>query len=432
MIYFIGIGGIGISAIARMYLGEGKKVGGSDREPSLVTDELAKLGAQIVFGQKAENIPADCELVIYTNAIGEDNPELVEAKKLGLKIMSYPEALGKISAEKFTIAISGMHGKTTTSAMVAEMLIAAKLDPTVVVGSFLKSGTNFIAGKSNPARLNGRSVGYLVVEADEYKRAFLNLSPKILAINNIDLDHLDYYKDLADIQNAFGELVAKLPADGALVCDLHHPHVVPIIAQAKCPVYDYNQVDIAGLDLAVPGEHNRNNARVAIKIGEVLGIEPAIIIEALNNFKGTWRRFEFKGEMVSGALVYDDYAHNPQKVAAALAGAREKFPDKKIIAVFQPHLFSRTKLLLNDFAKSFADADVVGILDIYPAREAFDPTIHSKDLVEVIKTEGVEAHYLDSFQAAEEFIKTNALSDNDVVMTIGAGDGYKAGEAVIT
>ncbi len=421
MIYFIGIGGIGISAIARMYLGEGKKVGGSDREPSLVTDELVKLGAQIVFGQKAENIPADCELVIYTNAIGEDNPELVEAKKRGLKIMSYPEALGQISAEKFTVAISGMHGKTTTSAMVAEMLIAAKLDPTVVVGSFLKSGTNFISGQSN----------YLVVEADEYKRAFLNLAPKILAINNIDLDHLDYYKDLVDIQNAFGELVAKIPSDGALICDPHHPHVAPIIAQAKCPVYDYNQVDIAGLDLAVPGEHNRNNARVAIKIGEVLGIEPAIIIEALNNFKGTWRRFEYKGEMASGALVYDDYAHNPQKVAAALGGAREKFPTKKIIAVFKPHLFSRTKLLLNDFAKSFGDADIVGIMDIYPAREAFDPTIHSKDLVELIKKEGVEVHYLDSFQAAEEFIKTNALSDNDVVMTIGAGDGYKIGEAII-
>lgn len=421
MFYFIGIGGIGISAIARMYLGEGKKVSGSDRDVSLVTEELAKLGAKIIIGQKAENIPADCDLVIYTNAIGEDNPELVEAKKRGLKIMSYPEALGEISKDKFTVAISGMHGKTTTSAMVAEMLIAARLDPTVVVGSLLKQGTNFIAGKSN----------YLVVEADEYKRAFLNLSPKILAINNIDLDHLDYYKDLADIQNAFGELVAKVPADGALICDPHHPHVAPIINKAKCQVFDYNQVDIIGLDLAVPGEHNRNNARVAIKIGEVLGIEPGIIIEALNNFKGTWRRFEFKGEMATGALVYDDYAHNPQKVAAALAGAREKFPTKKIIAVFQPHLFSRTKLLLNDFAKSFTDADVVGILDIYPARETFDPTIHSKDLVAGISAEGVEAHYLDSFKTAEEFIKANALSEKDVVMTIGAGDGYKIGEAIL-
>lgn len=420
-IYFIGIGGIGISAIARMLIGQGKEVAGSDRDTSLITSELEKLGAKISIGQKAENIPADSDLIIYSNAIGVDNPELIAAKELGISLISYPEALGQISVEKFTIAIAGMHGKTTTAAMVAEMLIAAKLDPTVVVGSLLKQGTNFIAGKSD----------YLVAEADEYKRAFLNLSPKVLAINNIDLDHLDYYKDLADIQNAFGELVAKIPADGALICDPHHPHVAPIIGKAKCQVFDYNQVDIVGLDLAVPGEHNRNNARVAIKIGEVLGIEPQVIIEALNNFKGTWRRFEYKGKTETGALVYDDYAHNPQKVKAALAGAREKFPNQKIIAVFQPHLFSRTKLLLVDFATSFSDADVVGILDIYPAREAFDPTIHSKDLVAGICADGVEAHYLDSFEAAEEFIKTNALSADDVVMTIGAGDGYKIGEVVL-
>ena len=222
--YFIGIGGIGLSAIARMFLAGGKSVSGSDRSPSLVTTELEKLGAKIFIGHQAENLPADCDLVIYTNAVLADNPELLEAKRRGITTISYPEALGQISADKFTIAIAGTHGKTTTTAMTSDVLLAGGLDPTVIVGSFLKSGTNFIAGQSE----------YLVVEADEYMRAFLNLSPKILAINNIDRDHLDYYQDLADIQNAFGDLVAKIPAAGWLICNPNDTHLLPVIKRAKC------------------------------------------------------------------------------------------------------------------------------------------------------------------------------------------------------
>lgn len=423
-IHFVGVGGIGISAVARMLLGQGKQVSGSDRDSSLVTAELVKLGAKITIGHQTENIPTDCDLVIYSNAIGEDNLELIEAEKRGLLMLSYPEAVGQISAEKYTIAIAGTHGKTTTTAMTAEALIAGVLDPTVIVGSLLKlpngETSNFIAGQSE----------YLVIEADEYKRAFLNLTPKILAITNLDLDHLDYYKGLADIQNAFGDLVGKIPSDGFLICDQNDPHLLPVLSQANCQVINYQTADISGLNLLVPGEHNRDNAKVAIAIGEVLKINRSVIVAALNKFSGTWRRFEYKGKTAIGALVYDDYAHNPQKVKAALAGAREKFPDQKVVAIFQPHLFSRTKLLLKDFGQSFADADLVGILDIYPAREAFDDTIHSRDLVAEINQATNNAVYLKDFAEAENWLKTNS-KEGDVIMTIGAGDGYKIGEAVL-
>jgi len=436
-IYFIGIGGIGISAIARMMLLEGKKVSGSDRDETKVTEELRKAGAPVVIGQVKENVPADCDLIVYTNAIGQDNPELIEAKRLGVKMLTYPETLNIISKEKYTIAVSGTHGKTTVTAMVAKIMIDVGLDPTVIVGSLI-SNTNFIMGKSK----------YFVVEADEYKKSFHNLEPSILVINNLDEDHLDFYKDLADIQDSFLHLAKKIPKDGFLICNTKLPNLQPIIKNVSCQVIDYSEIKFIE-KLLVPGEHNRQNAKTALAVAEVLQVNHDEAVKSLSQFAGTWRRFEFKGKTGQGALVYDDYAHNPQKVKAALQGAREMFPDKNIIVVFQPHLFSRTKLLLKEFATAFVDADEVILAPIFPAREVFDPTISSEILAEEIKKplqpplvrgglsdlpliRGIKGVFtFPDFDSIISYLKPH-LSEKDLVITMGAGEQYKIGEALLT
>ncbi len=454
-IYFIGIGGIGISAIARMLLLEGKIIIGSDRDETKVTEELRKAGAIIFIGQKKENVPKDCDLIIYTNAIGEDNPELIEAKKSGVKMLTYPETLGIISKEKFTIAVAGTHGKTTVTAMVAKVMIDAGLDPTVIVGSFLnrppspslsnegEAVTNFIMGSSKPVR-TGHPGGYLVVEADEYKKSFHNLEPSILVINNLDLDHLDFYKDLADIQDSFLYLAKKLPKHGFLICNTKLPNLQPIINNVQCKVIDYSEIEMTE-KLLVPGEHNRQNAKTAFAVAKVLNIDLKRAEKSLSQFTGTWRRFEYKGMMKQnpsadgGALVYDDYAHNPQKVRAALQGAREMFPDKRIVVVFQPHLFSRTKLLLNEFATAFDDADEIILTPIFPAREKFDPTISSEILAgrisafskeECHSDDEVVVHSFPDFDSIISYLQSS-LGPSDLLITMGAGEQYKIGEALL-
>jgi UDP-N-acetylmuramate--alanine ligase len=454
-IYFIGIGGIGISAIARMMLLDGKQVSGSDRDETKVTEELRRAGAVIMIVQKADNIPADCDLIIYTVAIPTDNPEFVEAKKRGIPMLTYPQTLNIISKDKYTIAVSGTHGKTTVTAMVAKVMIDAGLDPTVIVGSLI-GDTNFIMGKSK----------YLVVEADEYKKSFHNLEPSILVINNLDLDHLDFYKDMADIQDSFLHLAKKLPADGFLICNTKLPNLKPIIENVICQIINYDELELKE-KLLVPGEHNRQNAKTAFAVAKVLGIDLKKAELSLAEFSGTWRRFEYKGKTKYGALVYDDYAHNPQKVKAALQGAREMFPDKKIVVVFQPHLFSRTKLLLSEFATAFNDADEVILAPIFPAREVFDSSISSEILAERIsdhlgsrtrhsslsKEEKGDSTFVTSafpalvmagwhsddgavvsfknFSDIENYLKST-LGPDDILITMGAGEQYKIGENLLS
>jgi UDP-N-acetylmuramate--alanine ligase len=412
-IHFIGIGGIGISALARKYLAEGKTVSGSDRSESPITKELSTLGVEIKIGHAAANIPADCDLIIYTIAIEPDNPELLEAKQRGIKLLTYPQALGLLSAEKYTIAISGTHGKTTTTAMIAKIMIDAGLDPTVIVGSLMKengyltSVTNFIAGKSK----------YLVVEACEYRRSFLNLSPKILVITNIDNDHLDYYQDLDDIKSAFAEFAAKLPADGVLITEK-----------------EYSQIT-RPIKLQIPGEHNQKNAQAALAVAQALRIEPIAARRSLAEFAGTWRRFEFKGKTKEGALVYDDYAHHPTEIKATLAGAREMFPERRIIVIFQPHLYSRTKLLSADFAAAFCNADEVILLPIYAAREPFDSTVSSEMLAEAITKQGTKAITLPDFISVQNYLSTltptEALSERELVIIMGAGDIFELAPTLV-
>ncbi len=402
-VHFIGIGGIGTSAVARMFVLEGKKVSGSDMAESEVTEGLKEAGATVFIGEKAVHIPEGTELVIYTIAIGKDNSELVEAKKLGIPVLSYPEALGIISKDKYTIAITGTHGKTTTTAMVAKILMDAKMDPTVIVGSFLnETKTNFVAGKSK----------FLVVEGCEYRRSFLNLSPKILVITNIDADHLDYYKDLEDIKSAFAELTAKLPKDGILI---HNSDTLSLPSDFK---------------LKIPGRHNLENAKAALALVRALKIPEEKALKSLSEFAGTWRRFEYRGEAKNGTLVYDDYGHHPTEIKATLQGARELFPKQKIAVVFQPHLYSRTKDHLKSFGACFARADLVILLPIYPAREKDPGDISSQLVVEEIKKNGQAAYFVKTFAEAAEKA-TELVGTGGVIITMGAGETNKVADILV-
>lgn len=388
--YFIGIGGIGVSALARKYLLDGWQVSGSDRSASHVTAELEKLGLKINYQQVAANITPDLDLVIYTIAVTSAHPELARVRELGIRAQSYPEALGELTRSHFTVAISGTHGKTTTTAMIAKICIDAGLDPTVVVGSFLlDQQSNFVAGKSK----------LLIVEACEYRRSFLNLQPQIIVITNIDNDHLDYYKDLAEIQSAFQEFANKLPPGGKLITEKEYSKIT------------------SDFKLKIPGAHNIRNAQAALAVAEVLGVAYLSAVCSLENFSGTWRRFEYKGNLANGAKVYDDYAHHPSEIRATLAGARE-VAKAKLWVVFQPHLYSRTKLLFSEFAQSLALADKVVLTDIYAAREPADPDVSGEKLATAI---GGKARYLADFDAVAAALKQEVGPD-DLVVVMGAGD----------
>jgi UDP-N-acetylmuramate--alanine ligase len=418
-IHFIGIGGIGISAIARMLILEGKKVSGSDMSDSENISELRKSGADIFIGHDEKNISKNIDLVIYTIAITGENPEYKKVKKLEIPMMTYPQVLHEVSKEKYTIAVSGTHGKTTITAMIAKIMIDAGLDPTVIVGSMLKdTKTNFIAGKSK----------YLVVESCEYRKSFLNIEPTIAIVTNIDNDHLDFYKDISDIQNAFTEFVNKVPKNGYIVVNKKDKIVAPTVREVVGKIIDSDDFYDKDLTLKVPGTHNKKNASMALTVAHLLGIDKKIAEKSIEEFSGTWRRFEYKGKTKNGVIVYDDYGHHPTEIKATLSGARELFPDKNIIVAFQPHLFSRTKLLLNDFAKSFKDVNQVLLAPIYPAREAFDPTISSEILAKKIKN--TKAQSFSSFEKIEKYAKEN-LKEGDVFMTIGAGDVYNISENLV-
>lgn len=420
-VYFIGIGGSGMSSVANMMLVKGKDVFGSDRESNAITQELEKNGAKISYIQDGSTITKDFDLVVYTVAIPKDNLEFKKAEELAIPLLSYPEIIGLISKEMTTIAVSGTHGKTTTTAMLSHILADTNISPTVILGAEINGkNSNFIEG-------NGK---YLLIEADEYRKSFLNLSPKYLIINNIDEDHLDFYKDLSDIQNTFKELVNKIPTDGFLVCNINDLHLKPIIDGCKCNIVDSGNKLPENIKLSIPGIHNRQNASSAYVLAKALGIDDEFIFDKIKSFSGVKRRFEYKGKTKNGALVYDDYAHNPQKVNAALQGTKEAYPDRKIIAVFQPHLFSRTKTLLKEFGKSFGFADEVFLAPIYPAREKFDPTINSEILSEEINKNNVSAKSYKNIDELKNDLE-NYIQSDDIVVFMGAGDINNLSESLI-
>lgn len=414
-IHMLGIGGIGMSALAQLLAKRGHVVTGSDREESPTTRLLEKKGIDVVIGHGTE-IPAKIELVIYSDAVPADNAERQDARAKKVPQKSYFEVLGEISRDMRTIAVAGTHGKTTTSSMVAKILSDAGERPTAIIGSIVRDfGSNFLAGRDD----------LLVVEACEYRDHLLELSPEILVITNIELDHTDFFPSLSALQNTFRAAVEKVPEKGTIICNPNDPRVATVLKGAQARVIDYTQKAVGELQLV--GEFNRENARAALAAAQaavpLLSQEGAV--KSLSEFKGSWRRFEYKGETPNGALVYDDYAHHPTAVAKTIQGAREKFPEKRIIVAFHPHLYSRTKSFLNEFAAALAQADRAIVAPIYAAREKEDPSVSHHILAEAA---GEKVVALDSFDE----IRDSLLEEKEgaLIITMGAGDIYKVAEQI--
>lgn len=418
-IHFIGIGGIGMSALARFLVHEKKRVSGSDRAGSQITEALETEGVTVYTEQVAANISKDIELVIYTEAMSHDHEEMVAAKKLGVPMINYFEALGLAMNPYYLIAVSGTHGKTTTTAMLTDVFEAAGKDPTTIVGSLrAKTKSNFRAGKSK----------YAIVEACEYKRDFLHLRPDVLIITNVEYEHTDYYRDITDVQDAFRELVLQVNEGGMVVVNTKDPVIMPIIVGVR-NVIDYTEFLDVTLPLKQPGLHNRLNAAAALAVARHEKLDMDEAQTALSEFTGTWRRFEYKGEF-QGVPVYDDYAHHPTEIKATLDGVRELYPEKDITIVFEPHTYSRTGMLFEDFAKAFGYADRVLLLPIYAAREDNPHGISSRELAVKSLEHNKNVLYVPTYEAAIDTLK-DATKANDVIVVLGAGNITKlAGELV--
>ena len=446
-VHFIGIGGISMSGLAEILHNAHFPVSGSDRAPSELTEKLEKEGATIFYGQKASNITEDIDLVVYTAAIKDDNPEYARAKELDIPMMTRADLLGQIMRNyKTSIAVSGTHGKTTTTSMLTSILLAADADPTVSVGGMLPSiGGNIRIGQS----------GCFVTEACEYTNSFLSFFPTISIILNIDSDHLDFFKDLDDIRRSFKKFADLLPEDGLLVLNADIEDHEEITKDVKCKVVTvsskgpadytaaavkYDEKGCASFDvvccgevlmnihLAVPGAHNISNALADIAVSEHLKIDRGAVIKGLGSYTGTDRRFQYKGK-IGEVTVIDDYAHHPTEIAATLAAA-ENYPHKKLWVVFQPHTYTRTKALFDEFVNVLKTADEVVLADIYAAREKNDIGISSNDLCEAIKNNGTSAHYFGSFDEIENFLLQNC-SPGDLLITMGAGDIVKVADSLL-
>lgn len=419
-IHFVGIGGIGMSSLAQLYKSQDFEVCGSDRGASQVTKLLESKGVQVFIGHDKDTVAPDTTLLVYSDAVPEDNEERVRARELGVEELSYFEALGDATKEGVCFVVSGTHGKTTTTAMLAKILIDAGKKPTVIAGSILSEyGSNFVAGRKD----------LFVIEGCEYKRHFLHLHPQVLLITNVELDHTDYYLDLEDMQDAFREVIARLPEDGIVVTNPTSPTVHPVLYGASQKMRAYQ--DIAVPALKTPGVFNEENARAAKKavMEYFKDIAEKDIDASLTDFKGTWRRFEYKGVTKKGALLYDDYAHHPTAVQSTIAMVKKEFKDKHILVVFHPHLYSRTKQFFQEFATALSLADSVILLPVYAAREAFDPTVSSEKLAEAITEKGTSAVYAETFDEVETLLKEKG--DDTLILTMGAGDVYLVGERLI-
>lgn len=399
-IHMVGIGGIGMSALAQLYAAAGVEVSGSDREESPTTQMLESKGIPVAIGADAANVPADARSLVYSDAVAAEHPERAAAQARGLEQMSYFEALGEVSRGKRVIAVSGTHGKTTTTAMIGKVLEDGGADPTVVVGSIVPQwGSNFRAGNSD----------LFVVEACEYRNHFLTFTPDVLVITNIELDHTDFFANLGEVQAAFNE--AAQSAKVVIRAEQYSKESVP--------------------ELLLPGVFNRDNAKAAKAAVKALGlsIEDEIIDASLCAFKGTWRRFEHKGTLPGGAELYDDYAHHPTAISKTIEAARQTFTGKKIVVFFHPHLYSRTRDLFADFAQALATADEAYILPVYAAREKPDPSFDHAALADATNSKGGHARALADFLETTNLLRT--LESNTVAFTMGAGDVYKAGEAAL-
>lgn len=441
-IYFIGIGGIGMSAIARILLKEGCIVEGSDIQSSPLTSTLEKMGAKINIKQDGSFMTKGTNMVVISAAISEDNPDLKTARKMGIKVVKYSQILGSLMKEKCGIAISGTHGKTTTSAMVSIILKMAGLDPTFVIGGEVPDiGGNVYLGKGN----------LFVAEACEYDRSFLNLNPQVGVITNIEEDHLDYYENIEKIINAFGDFASQIPKEGLLVASDCDNNISFAVRRAKCKTETYslnNSSDWSaeilpiknGVNrfrvfkknkyfndflLKIPGSHNVLNALAATAVCTFIGVDKDTIKTALAFYNGANRRFQIVG-VKNGITVIDDYAHHPTEIYVTLKAARELYPEKRIWCIFQPHQYSRTRHLLKGFVKSFQNADKVIFTEIYAARDNdFEKAaVNSMMLYNEVCNAGMDTQYIPQFCDITSMLQSN-LRNDDIVITMGAGDIWK-------
>ena len=446
-IHMIGIGGVSMSGIAEILVNWGFSVSGSDRTDSELLHILKNSGIQIFIGHNAQNVVgADC--VVYTAAISKDNPELVHAKELGIPVIERSDFLGELTrCYKNTIAISGTHGKTTTTSLVSLCFIEAMRDPSIQVGAIIKElDGNYRVGNSEN----------FIIEACEYVESFLKFSPRSEIILNIDNDHLDYYKNLENIKKAFIKYVKLLPEDGHLIINADDLNCLDLPVYSKAPAIKYgienDDVDFLAQNivfsedgfpefdvykygeffghfkLSIPGKHNVLNALACIALCDAYDISVETIKSAIENFKGADRRFEFKG-MVNGAKVFDDYGHHPTEVSATAKALKNKKYNESWV-VFQPHTYSRTFNLLNDFANALLSFDHIIVTDIYAARETNTYNISSKDLADAIVKLGKNAQYIPVLEDCAKYLKEN-VKENDIVLTLGAGTVTNIGPMIV-
>lgn len=445
-IHFVGIGGIGMSGIAEILIDQGFTVSGSDLATGETTERLEKLGATISKGHSASNVAADVDAVVYSSAVQGDNPEVREAQRRKIPIIRRAEMLAEVMRLKYGIGIAGTHGKTTTTSMVSLVLIEGGLDPTVIVGGKLSGlgGTNARLGHGE----------FIVVEADEFDRSFLSLTPTIAVLTTLDTDHLDCYRDIEDIKKAFVQFASRVPFYGFIVLCLDETALQDIIPQLRTkklvtygltPQADVQAVDIlhnenatrftlvrggremGPVTLNIPGRHNVQNALAAISTGFELGVPFEKIRSGIEKFTGVYRRWEKKGER-GGIVLYDDYAHHPTECRATLAGARAGWRRHRIVCVFQPHLYSRTRDFYEEFGKSFLLSDVLVVTDVYPAREEPIQGITGELIVNAAKQFGhKDVHYVPDKREVPARL-AEIVRENDIVITMGAGDIWKYGE----
>lgn len=445
-IYFIGIGGISMSGLAQILLNAGFVISGSDSRKSELTETLENLGANVYYGQHTSHITHDVDLIVYTAAIKRDNPEMIDVASRKLPILTRAQLLGQIMNNyDLPVAISGTHGKTTTTSMISEILLEADLDPTLSVGGILKE----IGGN---VRVGGPK--YFVTEACEYTDSFLSFLPNVAIILNIEEDHLDYFKDIDQIRDSFYKFAKLLPKEGCLIINGNIENHHELTKDLECNIitfgdndcdftpanitYDdlarpsfhliHKGKDLGQITLSIPGDHNISNALAAIATCFYLEVPFANIQNSLKKFTGSDRRFDYKGTL-GGVKIIDDYAHHPTEITSTLQAIRN-YPHREIWCVFQPHTYTRTKAFLTEFAEALSLADHVVLADIYAAREINTLGISSKDLQDELKKLDVNCHYFPSFDEIENFLLANCIHD-DLLITMGAGDVVKIGESLL-
>ena len=422
-IHFIGIGGIGVSALAKYHLAKGASISGSDLTPSEITAELARLGGRIVVGAHAPlNIPLETGAVVHTAAVARSNLELREAKRRKIAIQSYAQELGDLTRQFRTVTVSGAHGKSTTTALVSLACEEGGLDPTVIIGTKLQEfgNSNFRNGLGS----------FLVLEADEWNRSFLNYTPEIAVITNLDAEHLDTYKTVEGVEQAFSEYMSRVPREGAIVANADEPRLARIAKRFGKKVLWYSLRDREAATvhsiIKVPGEHNVSNALAALTAARRLGISEPDILRALSRFRGAWRRFELKG-LLKGAQIISDYGHHPAEIAATLSAARQRYPMRRIWCVYQPHQYQRLKYLWKDFISAFDGADRVCLLPVYDVAgretKSAKRAVNSIKLTHTLQERGKNAWHVNSFDQAKQFLHSE-IRRGDIVLVMGAGDIY--------